>query len=107
MSASLAPPSIASTGNEAAWNAEANAGPRIALTPIASISAPGLVHYADSVEFTASFTGSGIDFTGFDVRVLGDATVVNLSDVKFQHTGGGHMLITGYDGGGTTAATPS
>jgi hypothetical protein len=64
------------------------------------------VHYADSVEFTASFTGSGIDFTGFDVRVLGDATVVNLSDVKFQHTGGGHMLITGYDGGGNYGGNP-
>jgi hypothetical protein len=27
-----------------------------------------------------------------DTKVLGDGTVVNLSDAKVQHTGGGHYL---------------
>lgn len=106
--AQTAPPqSVIDTGNLPAWQAQFNCAPRVPLKPIASVSAPGLTVSPGNAEFKASFTGAGIDLTGVDTQVLGDATTVDISDVKLQHTGGGHILVTGYDGGGNAGGNPT
>ncbi|MFL5295010.1 MAG: hypothetical protein ACJ798_01380 [Phenylobacterium sp.] len=102
-----APPAVIKSGNQAAWDAQFNCGPRTAnLTPIARISVPGMRRSPGSVTFTRSASLSGVDMRGVDANIIGDGTVVSLSDIRVQHTGGGHFFRTGMDEGGNFGGNP-
>jgi hypothetical protein len=103
-----APPSIASTGNQAAWDAGRNCGPRTtALTPIAGMSAPGLTQSPGAITLAKSASLSGVDLRGVDTNILGDGTVVNITDAKVQKTGSAHLFVTGMDEGGNYGGNPT
>jgi hypothetical protein len=59
-----------------------------------------VTRYPGVYGFRKSVSLAGVDLEGVDVNVIGDGTVVNLTDIRVHHVGGGHFFVTGMDEGG-------
>jgi hypothetical protein len=92
--------------NTAARAAEGNCLPRVPLKPIADIAIDGVTRYPGVYGFRKSVSLAGVELEGVDVNVIGDGTVVNLTDIHVHHVDGGHFFVTGMDEGGNYGGNP-
>lgn len=87
-------------------------GPRIALTPVASYSAPtGSSFSSGGTAFTTTGSPaiSGVDFTGNGVYVTGDGQNPTFTDVQFgpPNPAAGYTVETGQTSGGGPGGSPT